>query len=103
MSLIAPRCDRCGSRTRHKEDDKPICQSCAEEMRLIIEASHEQRRQCPIDNAEMTKETAHMIVIDRCPTCSGVWLDGGELERMNGDIQEAAIMSMARGLTSPTF
>ena len=103
MSLIAPRCDRCGSRTRHKQDNKPICEACVEEMRLMVEASHEQLKRCPINSAEMVKETAHMLVIDRCPSCSGVWLDGGELERMSGDIQEAAIMAMARGLTSPTF
>ena len=103
MSLIAPRCDRCGSRTRHKEDNKPICEPRVEEKRLMVEASLEQLKRCPIDSAEMVKEAAHMLVIDRCPSCSGVWLDGGELERMSGDIQEAAIMAMARGLTSPTF
>jgi hypothetical protein len=101
MALFAPKCDRCGDRTRHKADDKPICENCAQEMALIVSASNEERRTCPLDGAEMGKEVAHMLVIDRCPKCQGVWLDGGELERMKEGLQEATVMAMARGLTSP--
>ncbi|MBW2422744.1 MAG: zf-TFIIB domain-containing protein [Deltaproteobacteria bacterium] len=45
----------------------------------------------------MQKEIAHMLVIDRCPTCGGVWLDGGELERLKGDVNEQALLAMSRG------
>lgn len=31
----------------------------------------------------LAKEIVHGVIIDRCPTCRGVWLDGGEMERMN--------------------
>ena len=101
MALFAPRCDRCGNRTRHQEDDKPVCETCVAEMALMVEAAQEAQRSCPVDGAEMTKEVAHMLLIDRCPSCNGVWMDGGELERMQGELQEAAVMAMARGLSGP--
>jgi Zn-finger nucleic acid-binding protein len=72
-------------------------------MGLLLEASREDQRPCPVDGANMAKEIAHMLVIDRCPECSGVWLDGGELERMRADLHEVAVLAMARGLSSPMF
>ncbi len=47
----------------------------------------------------MSKEIAHMIVVDRCPTCQGVWLDGGELERLKGGVEASALLAMASGFT----
>jgi Zn-finger nucleic acid-binding protein len=70
-------------------------------MALIVQASGETDRLCPVDQVKMTKEIAHMIVVDRCPTCSGVWLDGGELERLKGDVNEQAILAMSRGFGFP--
>ena len=101
MPLFAPRCDRCGTRTRNEEGDKPVCPACVQEMELMLEASQEAARACPVDGVKMGKEVAHMLVIDRCPSCNGVWMDGGELERMKGDLQEVAVMAMARGLSGP--
>ena len=49
----------------------------------------------------MLKEIAHMIVVDRCPTCQGVWLDGGELERLKGGVEASALLAMASGFTVP--
>jgi len=72
-----------------------------QEMALIVQASGETDRLCPVDQVKMTKEIAHMIVVDRCPTCSGVWLDGGELERLKGDVNEQAILAMSRGFGFP--
>jgi Zn-finger nucleic acid-binding protein len=46
----------------------------------------------------LTKEIAHGIVIDRCPQCRGVWLDAGELERMNTDATIEAISAMSYAL-----
>ena len=101
MALFAPKCDRCGNRTRNKEDDKPVCETCVEEMTLLVNASKEESRPCPRDGTNMAKEIAHMLVIDRCPDCGGVWLDGGELERLREGVQMEAIMATTRGLTSP--
>ena len=101
MAIFGEHCDRCGKRTRHTEDDKPICEPCAQEMALMVQAQDESARQCPIDGAQMSKEIAHMIVIDRCPKCQGVWLDGGELERLKGGVEAGALMAMASGFTVP--
>ena len=101
MSIFGEKCNRCRRRTRHTEAGEPICEGCAEEMALMVQASAEADRLCPVDKFNMTKEVAHMIVVDRCPTCGGVWLDGGELERLKGDVNEQAILAMSRGFGFP--
>ncbi len=101
MALFGEACDRCGTKTRHKHEDKPICEPCEQEMALLVGAEDETPRACPIDGGAMTKEIAHMIVIDRCPKCSGVWLDGGELEKIKGVVEARALMAMANGFTVP--
>ena len=101
MALFGEACDRCGTKTRHKHEDKPICEPCEQEMALLVDAEQETPRPCPVDGETMAKEIAHMIVIDRCPKCSGVWLDSGELERIKGGVEAKALMSMASGFTVP--
>ena len=42
---------------------------------------------CPVDGATLTMSERSGIEIDYCPTCRGVWLDRGELDKI---IQRAA-------------
>lgn len=37
---------------------------------------------CPVDDAILTMSERNGIEIDYCPTCRGVWLDRGELDKM---------------------
>ena len=37
---------------------------------------------CPNDNSSMQKVVRDGVEIDMCPTCRGVWLDRGELEKV---------------------
>lgn len=37
---------------------------------------------CPNDNSEMQKISREGVDIDICPTCRGVWLDRGELDKL---------------------
>ena len=37
---------------------------------------------CPIDNATLVMTERHGVEIDYCPTCRGVWLDRGELDKI---------------------
>ncbi len=37
---------------------------------------------CPIDNTELRMSDRQGIEIDYCPTCRGVWLDRGELDKI---------------------
>jgi Zn-finger nucleic acid-binding protein len=37
---------------------------------------------CPIDGADLVMSERQGIEIDYCPTCRGVWLDRGELDKI---------------------
>jgi uncharacterized protein len=37
---------------------------------------------CPIDNETLLISERNGIEIDYCPTCRGVWLDRGELDKI---------------------
>ena len=37
---------------------------------------------CPVDGATLQMTERQGIEIDYCPTCRGVWLDRGELDKM---------------------
>jgi hypothetical protein len=40
---------------------------------------------CPVDDSDLMRvfsQQDRSIVLDRCPKCLGVWLDGGELKRL---------------------
>ncbi len=37
---------------------------------------------CPVDGATLVMSERSGIEIDYCPTCRGVWLDRGELDKM---------------------
>jgi len=37
---------------------------------------------CPIDNTTLNVVDREGVKIDYCPTCKGVWLDRGELEKI---------------------
>jgi len=39
---------------------------------------------CPNDNSEMQTVTRDSVELDICPTCRGVWLDRGELDKLLG-------------------
>lgn len=77
-----------------------MCPPCEELMRLTLIAEGEAKRRCPVDDTQLTKEIAHMLVIDRCPTCRGVWLDAQEMERINDEVANEAMMAVARGTFS---
>ncbi|MFU0505957.1 TFIIB-type zinc ribbon-containing protein [Pseudaminobacter sp. NGMCC 1.201702] len=37
---------------------------------------------CPIDGSELVMSERQGIEIDYCPSCRGVWLDRGELDKI---------------------
>ena len=97
MSVFGSKCVRCGKRTRSLYDGKATCDSCRQELELALAATHEVKRVCPADATMLTKEVAHGVIIDRCPTCRGVWLDKGELERLNADVATEVLTAIAYG------
>ena len=102
MSLLGEKCARCGRRrTRREYAGLPTCEACEALIEAKIRAAKEQTRRCPIDSAEMAKEIVLSLVIDRCPSCRGVWLDGGELEEMRGTIETGLAQQLIRGMAFP--
>ncbi len=101
MALFGDRCSRCGRRTRHTYENLPTCEACERDIKTRLEADAEEKRPCPLDRATMEKEVVGDIVIDRCPTCKGVWLDGGELEQIRRSAELGAAKEVLRGMAYP--
>jgi len=43
---------------------------------------------CPNCNASMSEVKRNDVAFDMCPTCRGVWLDRGELEKLIAGVQQ---------------
>ncbi len=41
---------------------------------------------CPNDSSPMQEVSRNGVTLDICPTCRGVWLDRGELEKLLGQV-----------------
>jgi Zn-finger nucleic acid-binding protein len=52
---------------------------------------------CPNCNASMTEVKRNEVAFDMCPTCRGVWLDRGELEKLITGVQAEQGGSLDRG------
>jgi len=44
--------------------------------------NHEAPMACPVDGSTLVMSERSGIEIDYCPTCRGVWLDRGELDKI---------------------
>lgn len=98
MSLAWNRCVRCGAElVEWAESGLPTCGGCEEELRESSPEG-EPTRACPVDGSPMRKAVVHMVAIDRCPTCKGVWLDGGELDLINRAVASENGGTFATGL-----
>jgi hypothetical protein len=99
MSLLGEKCARCGKRRTRKEfAGVPTCDECQHTLELKLAAAKESPHRCPIDHASMQKEVVSNVIVDRCPTCKGVWLDGGELELLRSAIANGVTESVLRGV-----
>jgi Zn-finger nucleic acid-binding protein len=59
-----------------------------------VEVDLERRRTCPKCGPEMVMmrhftSVSRKVAIDECPSCSGVWLDAGELSAIRSDFPSA--------------
>lgn len=97
MTVLGETCVRCGMKlTNGPTAGVPTCESCEGLLVASLKAKGEDSRQCPIHSAMMTKEIVCNIVVDRCPTCNGVWLDGGELDLLKQAIKAGMSDDFAR-------
>lgn len=59
---------------------------------------------CPVDQTPLTMSERQGVEIDYCPTCRGVWLDRGELDKIiekNASSQPAAPTAPAAAWPAP--
>ena len=49
---------------------------------------HDPEINCPRCGVSMIKKTRHSVTIDKCKKCDGIWLDGGEIEKILIKINE---------------
>ena len=100
MSLFGEKCARCGKkRTKQEYEGLPTCPPCRELLERKLEAAKEEVHRCPIDGERLAKEIVLSVIADRCPSCRGVWLDGGELEQLRGAITAGVTSELVRGLS----
>jgi Zn-finger nucleic acid-binding protein len=45
---------------------------------------------CPVDDTTLVMSERQNVEIDYCPTCRGVWLDRGELDKIIAKVESAA-------------
>jgi len=102
MGLFGEKCARCDSAKAEGDyEGVPTCAGCRESIEAKLRAAVEVRRVCPVDETVMVKEVLLNIVVDRCPECSGVWFDRGELESMKRMIEAGLTTDLLRGMTYP--
>ena len=56
---------------------------------------------CPIDRTPLVMSERQTIEIDYCPTCRGVWLDRGELDKIIE--RSAAVTEAPRAADPPPY
>lgn len=93
--LFGKRCARCGTtRTKDEFEGLPTCDRCE----LEIQAEREEQRPCPMCTTAMEKTVVLNVTVDKCPSCRGVWLDGGELDMLKQAIEDGAGSDLATGM-----
>lgn len=88
--LDGERCIRCSNYFKFEQleagpDGFGICADCSEK----IGGAREPKRLCPVDGREMEKAfIRNVVLVDRCPSCKGIWFDGDELEVVERGISQ---------------
>lgn len=100
MSPFGEKCERCGrKRTKQYVQGVPTCNKCEAELAAKRQAAQESKQACPVDGEPMEKEIVLNLIVDRCPACDGVWLDGGELELLKRAVEAGMREDFGRAVT----
>ena len=93
--IFGEQCVRCNkTRTKTQFEGVPTCEKCEVE----INADREPKRPCPTCNSPMDKTVVLNVIVDKCPSGHGAWLDGGELEVLKKAIETGASNQFATGM-----
>jgi uncharacterized protein len=64
-----------------RRKDREALDRLREQMKAEAEAAgRAPERLCPLGHGALAEIKQDEVVIDRCDTCGGIWLDAGELE-----------------------
>ena len=105
--MKCPKCDHTLVATKVREVEVDRCKSCQgiwcdhRELGELLgqnkwrlhkltgaapqDQLNRKRAKCPRDQTDLIRVGSvhdRKIVLDSCPTCKGIWLDGGELDRL---------------------
>lgn len=56
---------------------------------------------CPVDQTTLVMAERHGVEIDYCPTCRGIWLDRGELDKIIARAEGPAAAPMTAPVSAP--
>ncbi len=91
---------------RRAKEDSYFEKKNREALERLSSKKTEKPRLSPITGEAMEQIVVHGVVIDRCPTSGGVWLDAGELEQLMNVQKETSegesnnlLTSFLKGLT----
>ena len=93
FSVEGTAVDRCSSCDGIWFDAQELIKLLAEDARYVAELRRGDVKEhaggikgvCPRDAAELLRVYSSIdrtVVLDACPDCRGIWLDGGEFERL---------------------
>jgi Zn-finger nucleic acid-binding protein len=68
-------CESCGT---HNDRSERRCAQCKKPLFFLCPVCHKQMEEVPIGN----------VFIDRCKSCQGIWLDGGELTLLFNEFKQ---------------
>ena len=89
-STTVDRCRSCGGIWFDETELETLLEENAASLRPLRSSKSDDLRNrqtaaCPRDGEVLVRVCSakkHAVVLDTCPRCQGIWLDGGELERL---------------------
>jgi Zn-finger nucleic acid-binding protein len=93
FSVEGTEVDRCSSCAGIWFDAQELVELLAEDARYVAELRRGEVKEhadgkkgiCPRDAADLLRVYSSIdrrVVLDACPECRGIWLDGGEFEKL---------------------
>jgi hypothetical protein len=84
-----------------KQRDQELLDKLRENLGEEAEAAAQVAAQgrCPKCGACLTVREQQGVEVDECPSCGGVWLDSGELEKLAGRESDGWLGRLLRGRT----
>jgi hypothetical protein len=66
------------------EQDRKLINKLREEKEEVAEAANREAGlgRCPRCGTKLVDRKVRNLVVDDCPSCKGIWLDGGEFEEL---------------------